>query len=370
MNDHMLKYKPDYREARERMTDWWEGRPTDRAIIQISAPRPPAQPTVQEYIHTIPDRYITPATVLNNVDHMLERAYFGGENFPTHFVYLGPIFYVAYFGCEPRFEDHTTWYEPCFNSIEDFLERMTYDPQNHWWQLTKQITQASMEHACGAYDVTATPGVAALVDMLAELVGKEELLITMAEDGALLRRACERLEKSARAMMDEMYALVNGEELGTVDWMKIWCHKKVLTTQCDYSVMISPQMFEEFVIPDIESTYDLCDYGIYHLDGEEQIRHLDLLLAVEKLRLIQWVPSTRQGQPDYKHPRRWMDLFKRIQAAGKSVLIYCEPADIPELLNKLDPRLLILNTWAESEEAATNVLRNAERMGCSPRAQK
>jgi hypothetical protein len=62
--------------------------------------------------------------------------------------------------------------------------------------------------------------------------------------------------------------------------MGIWSPKRVMTTQCDLCVMISPKHFSEFVGEDLESTYAYVDHGIYHLDGEEEIKHLDTLLSI------------------------------------------------------------------------------------------
>lgn len=36
----MSVYKPDWEEARQRMTDWWNGKKTDRAPASVTAPRP------------------------------------------------------------------------------------------------------------------------------------------------------------------------------------------------------------------------------------------------------------------------------------------------------------------------------------------
>lgn len=45
--------------------------------------------------------------------------------------------------------------------------------------------------------------------------------------------------------------------------------------------------------------------------------HLDAILSIDKIDCIQWVPG--EGQP---RTLEWMDLLKKIQAAGKSVWLY------------------------------------------------
>ena len=41
--------------------------------------------------------------------------------------------------------------------------------------------------------------------------------------------------------------------------------------QCDFSYMISPNMFKRFVVPDLTACCDHLDYGFYHLDGKGEL---------------------------------------------------------------------------------------------------
>lgn len=90
--------------------------------------------------------------------------------------------------------------------------------------------------------------------------------------------------------------------------------------QCDFAYMISPAMFERFVLPDLEACCAVLDHAFYHLDGRGQIPHLDLLLSLERLRGIQWVPG--EGQPP---PEEWLPLLQRIRAANKLCQLTVSP---------------------------------------------
>jgi len=71
-------------------------------------------------------------------------------------------------------------------------------------------------------------------------------------------------------------------------------------------------MFERFVLPSLTACCDALDYAFYHLDGTGQIKHLDTLLSIPRLRGIQWVPG--EGNPP---AQEWLPLLKRIRDAGK-----------------------------------------------------
>jgi 5-methyltetrahydrofolate--homocysteine methyltransferase len=116
---------------------------------------------------------------------------------------------------------------------------------------------------------------------------------------------------------DELYTTIKTAANGTTSWAPMWCPGRYYMLQSDFSYMISPTMFERFVLPDLEAICNHLDYGFYHLDGKGQIPHLDMLLAIENLRGIQWIPG--DGAPP---PEAWLPLLKRIRDAGKLCQVY------------------------------------------------
>ncbi len=94
--------------------------------------------------------------------------------------------------------------------------------------------------------------------------------------------------------------------------------------------MISPQMFKRFVLPDLMVCCDELDFAFYHLDGKGQIPHLDILLSIENLRGIQWIPG--DGQPP---PENWLPLLKRIRDAGKLCQLFVTAAGALEIARQL-----------------------------------
>jgi hypothetical protein len=97
--------------------------------------------------------------------------------------------------------------------------------------------------------------------------------------------------------------------------------------------MISPAMFERFVLPDLVACCDHLDHGFYHLDGKGEIPHLDHLLAIERLRGIQWIPG--DGQPP---PQDWLPLLKRIRDGGKLCQVFVSPEGARTIVQNLGGR--------------------------------
>ncbi len=102
--------------------------------------------------------------------------------------------------------------------------------------------------------------------------------------------------------------------------------------QCDFCYMIGPDMFDEFVKPELQATADKLVNAFYHLDGQGQLAHLDSLLEIDSIKGIQWVPGV--GAPD---PAHWPEVYEKITAAGKKIHIasnmYERPFDVLDVLS-------------------------------------
>jgi 5-methyltetrahydrofolate--homocysteine methyltransferase len=271
------------------------------------------------------------------------------------------MFCLAYLGCEPNFTPNTTWYEPCLRDWSE-LPSIKFDPNNRWWQLTKEMMRLSAERAEGRWLVTET-GILALIDIICGLLGNEKTLMAMVDQPEAIKVVRDRMMPWARQTYDEFDNIGRCRQEGSIDWMQIWAPGRVISTQCDMSVMISPEMFRDFVVPELTDIYNHVDYGIYHMDGPEQIRHLDELLKIKKLHLIQWQPGARMNNPSHGDPMNWIDLFKRIQEAGKKVIIACPRERVRPLLNKIAHDRVFLSIPCRDEQTARNVLLELDSIG-------
>jgi hypothetical protein len=113
--------------------------------------------------------------------------------------------------------------------------------------------------------------------------------------------------------------------------------------QSDMAVMIDTNMFEEFVIPDLKKCCDNLDHAFYHLDGKEQLQHLDLLLSMDNLHGIQWIPGA--GNPP---PEEWLDVLQKIRKAGKLCQLYVTPEGAIKIKNELGGEGFAFYIWSET----------------------
>ena len=130
--------------------------------------------------------------------------------------------------------------------------------------------------------------------------------------------------------------------------------------QCDCAVMLSPDMYREFVLPDLRRVTEYFDRSLYHLDGTCQMRFLDLLRSLPKLDGIQWNPETTAGSP-----LRWLAAFREIRRRKFCLYIGCSVTEAVALTQELGPDGLFLSlpvctSEAEAEAAIAAVTRAAQ----------
>jgi hypothetical protein len=174
-----------------------------------------------------------------------------------------------------------------------------------------------------------------------------------------VKGALKKIEKAYERAMRGVYDIVkeNNEGGSCIGWLSTWAPGLHAQMQSDMSVMISNRMYEEFIVPELREQCDFLDYPLYHFDGVEQIRHLDSLLAIPKLRAIQWTQVVGQRPcTDY------IPELKRIQAAGKGLLILASPAQVKPLMENLSSRGLYLITAVNSQETGEALLKEIGRL--------
>lgn len=349
------RYIKDWQALKERHLAWWRG---EGYLFQIVAPKrapqyPPAK-NLEEY-------WTDPEFVVGRWEEYFASTYFLGDAFPYIFVNLGPTIASAYLGCPLIFQNDTTWQEPIIDDIEQLLN-LNFDPNNKWWRRTLEIISLACQRSQGEYIVSFTD-LGGISDILAHLYGTLNLCIGMLEHPDIIKRAIEWVAGFWLKLYEEQYEILRNYQDGTCGWLAIWAPGKSYPLQEDFSCMISPQMFRDFLLPQLKRQTEFLDHSIYHLDGPGAIQHLDALLELPRLQAIQWVPGA--GAPPM---REWLPLLKRIQEAGRNLVLDVTPEDIQPLITNLDIKGLCLRTWCGSKEEAEELLRSVERRarGLSP----
>ena len=119
--------------------------------------------------------------------------------------------------------------------------------------------------------------------------------------------------------------------------------------------MLSPDMFEEFIMPELDMAGEIYGRMWYHLDGPDALKHLSRLLSLDYIKVIQWVP----GEGAAPNGPEWMDVYRQIQDAGKIVDISMAPGNAEGVIKELDPSLLCIHTSCPTIQEGEDLLSSA-----------
>ncbi len=317
-----LIYRQDMDAVRERLSAWWRGESLGRPALQISVPAeapiddpdlPPAMP--------MPDGWVTDYST-SNFDYRVNigRCAFVGREFlaegvPVVNPDLGPNCLALYLGCRGVEMPGTVWFEPFINEPEPAVPKFRFDPSNFYWDFNMRLVNALVPHGRGRW-LLQFPDFIEGLDTLAAMRGTEPLLFDLIERPDWVHACLKQITSIYFECYDRFYEVMKDETGGSVFWC--WAPGRVAKFQCDFSAMISPDMYAEFMLPELREMTERVDHCLYHLDGPGAICHVDHLLSLPRLDMIQWIAGSGAAPSTDKC---WWPLLHKIVDAGKKVMI-------------------------------------------------
>ncbi len=351
--------------ALQRNQAFWKGELEEGPLMWVTAPgarpsRSVPEPATEEELWTHVDYVIAAA------ESALSGTYYAGDALPVFCPWLGPDQFAGWLGADlllqPR--QSTSWSKPFVRDWDEHPE-LRIDPDNRWWRLYLQLLRESVRAGRGRW-VTGYPDLHSGIDALRAVRGAEQLAEDMVTRPAAIHRAMRQVTDLWKYVVDAVSAILLPGGQGTSNWTMGWSSDRFLCIgQNDYSCMIGTPMFKEFCWQD---NFECCahvDHTLYHLDGPGALRHLPLLLRLERLDCIQWIQGA--GQP---LPSKWVPLLQRIQAGGKSVQVYYGEGhggdadlkhEIDVLARTLDATRLFIWATVDSAERAEDIVSYSRR---------
>lgn len=349
-----MNWKPDWAQARANLERWWDG---EGLVMCVKAPR--REPLLSSPEPTPPaslrDRWLLPSYRVRRAEYEMATTWYGGDAFPYFDTHIGPGSLGVLLGAEPHFAPTTVWYEP---SIDDPSadEPLAFCAEgNAWFNVHMALLETGLSAAQGRYFV-GIPDLIEGLDTLAALRGNEALLVDLIERPDWIHRRLDEITEAYFEVFDRMHACVAPASEGgnAFSAFHLWGPGRTAKLQCDFSCMISPAMFGEFVVPYLERQCRRLDHVLYHLDGTQAVQHLDALLAIDGLAAIQWTPQA--GLPAGGSPA-WYDLYRRIKAGGKGVQAPRVAVDeVIPLLDAVGPDGMFVTVFPQTQEEGEQLL--------------
>lgn len=349
-----MKYKENWPEAQKRLTALWQGELIDRPCIAVRAPAkceksaPPPKPSSAEA------RWLDPFYISEAARYQITHTWWGGEAIPS---YLLQAAWVLCLGGNPIFTPETIWYEKrSVNFMEESPFRMSKDD---YWVMRYEKALFALADLAGWDDfLVGSPGSLPANDLLSMQMGTENYLLALLDEPVWMAKALNDGAQNLLTVRRELQIKLQRKHAywyGNAGWMPFWAPEPYISTQSDVSCLLSPELFDQFVLPEIDLYGQLYGALWYHLDGHDAAQHLPRLLTLPYLRVIQYVPTPSEPPNGINH----LDLYKAIQKAGKIVHIDTQWQQVEPLLKALDPNKLFIQTYCDSIELGEQLLKHS-----------
>ena len=337
-----LEFKADFEEARQRWSAYWSGE-SDRPLVASVIPKSGVTPVE-------PPAYTSGFAgdfepVIDQVLAWARTHEFLGEAIPFCYLEFGPDHFSSLLGADMRAHEDsgaTSWLVPFVDDWD--AARIEFRPDSYWWRRTVDFVKA-MRARCDGKLLIAGPTLVAGLDCLAAIRGQERLAMDLVEQPGAVQRALADVRRAYEAILDGLALELDYATWGSINRHGFYSPGRINVPQCDFSCMISGEMFMQFELPCLAHETDQLDHSCYHLDGSGAIRHLEAICSLPRMHAIQWQPGAGRGSE-----RDWMDLYRRIDSLGKGQVLGGNASRIEYMTRELHSRRLYFRTSIPRDE--------------------
>lgn len=311
---------------------WWAG-DLGRPLIQVCLKNAhSARHAPVLFCHEFASFYPVTVPVEQIVDcwdRDLNNTMFLGDAYPHVCPNFGPGVIAAFLGATLVNGEDTVWFHSEKETAISDLD-FAFDAENPWYRRCCDLITAATDRWQGRVQCAMTD-LGGNLDILSVFRPAETLIYDLYDNPSHVKRLTWQAHELWWRYFEALNALTRDVNPGYSTWAAILSEESHYMLQCDFCYMMGPDMFDEFVKPELKASADKLAHAAYHMDGQGQLAHLDSLLDVTSIKGIQWVPGA--GAPDVTH---WPEVYRKITAAGKKIHIasnMCErPLDILDVL--------------------------------------
>jgi hypothetical protein len=336
-----MKYKKNWQDAKGKFEKYWKHENEGRPLMCVIARKPETENVYQKakaegrklygiicqgedatlpdelMYRNMTDKYRNAVRMVDRYRHFCETHEFLGESFPNIDVDFGPGSLAGYLGSEIKFNDDTVWFEKCLSDWDSF-PNVKYDPENKWWKEHYRLVK-DIRALAGDDFLIGMPDLMENIDVLAAMRGTQDMIFDMVDEPDEVTRRIGQVSDVYFRYYDVFCNLVKDPTGGNAYTVfQIWGPGRTAKLQCDFSAMMSPQNFRDFIQKPLRLQAQKLDHVLYHLDGESCIVHMDALMEIDEINALQWTSGDFGPDGTYE---KWDIIYDKARAAGKSLWI-------------------------------------------------
>ncbi len=332
-----MKYKNDWEKAKDKWRSYWIGENKGRPLMCIVARNGKTDEARELLLKSrdADDKHFDADRIDVRFRYFCETHYFLAESFPNVSVDLGPGSMAAYLGCDLSFDNNTVWFK---EMVEDWAgyRRLTFDPDSRWFKKHYETFKRVAQLANGDYYI-GIPDIMENLDVLVSMRGAQNTIFDIMDEPDEVKKRIAEVQDIYFEYFDRFYDIAkqneNGKDSSCYTVFQVWGEGKTAKLQCDFSAMMSPGQFREFIVPPLREQAKGCDNVLYHLDGPDAIKHMDALMEIDEIHALQWTSGSYNPDGTFE---QWFDIYDKAVAAGKALWVNVYSGTPDEWIKRID----------------------------------
>lgn len=287
------------RERIRRYQRWLDRAPVDRPLVGLIwepdiPPLPEFLDIVGDGIVLSPDQ-VEPELFLPYLDTWHQRdSEWTSDVIQSFSPAFGIPWVEAIAGCPIITAPGSLWAEPYLDNLSE-RSRIRFDPKDPWLRKLVEFTQAMVQFADGRFPI-ALPQMRGPLDTLAAMRSPErmcaDLIETPYEVDEILKELTELWIGIAQTILD----IIPPFHGGYCTRMNMWAPDQAITPQNDVSTLVSPDMYEELILPYDRKIMQQFPFHCFHLHSTEH-HQVEVLLKLEELTAFELTLEHTLGGP-------------------------------------------------------------------------
>jgi len=361
-----MKYKKNWAETQEKFTNYWQQQNTGRPLMIVVAKKEEAKPLPTELKAVdMVDKYQDANRMVARYRHFCENHLFLAESFPNMSVDFGPGSIAAYLGSDIEFRPDTIWFTEVVDDWEE-TPKLTFDPENKWFQRHIKLYKDIHKQAAGDFLIP-IPDLMENIDVLVSLRGGQNTIYDLIDEPKIVEERIAEVSDVYFEYYNHFYEIIKDpvDESCAYTVFQIWGKGKTGKIQCDFSALMSPAQFHDFIKEPLRAQAKQLNNVLYHLDGPDAIKHLDALMEIEEIDALQWTSGDHGPDGTLED---WYVIYDKARLAGKSLWIKIYTGDLDEQIRGVDKLVarygshsMLLHFDIMSEADAKKLLEHAEQ---------
>lgn len=280
---------------------------------------------------------------IKSTNYKINTTYYGGDSIPTAYIDFGPGVLPAFLGAGYRLDNDTIWFDDKPIILEwNNIPNLQIQKDSKIYKIFEDMTKSFCKDSEGKY-IPSIADIGVNLDVLTSLRKRENLLVDLIRNPEEVKRTLINIDIFWSKVFDENVKIISNYNKLITSWIPLVNKNTWYPLLSEFSVMISPTMFQDIVLPSLQREIDHLEQALFYLDGEDQVKLLPTILQLKGLHSIEWDPIPKFNPKLNKMVKDFasevsIDVYKKIKASGKKIVIKgVLPEQVEKILEHISP---------------------------------